>query len=189
MTGPIDKFVSDTSTAIRAIEQVARSLDHLGDAFYTTGNRIVAERLSLEARTLRAQAKALEPIIGSVVDYIVRSADQASKNMLNAALAGAELADDHTKHYGRHTPAEIHLMVHRESKRIFVTDAHGSDRGRNLKPLHDNGEWTVFTLPLPWKHEDGSDGGSLLRTPNDVLRTLYPDFTVITPEEALNETP
>lgn len=75
------------------IERVAFQLRGLAGAFFATGNRDMADRLGDMAETLTEIAHGVRDESFRISGERLRDAQQATANMLNAALAMAEKAD------------------------------------------------------------------------------------------------
>jgi KaiC/GvpD/RAD55 family RecA-like ATPase len=75
----------------RALREEADVLFDFSRAFLLTGNREMARRLSDMGVRLSKHSDELHPLGGVLVSEYVKNADQASRNMLEAALAGIEI--------------------------------------------------------------------------------------------------
>jgi hypothetical protein len=71
---------------------VASELRHLAGAFVTTGNRKVAEQLHAVATDIGRARKMIEEGRNEALSQAVRASEEATGNMLRAAIAGLSVA-------------------------------------------------------------------------------------------------
>ena len=73
------------------LRDTARGLIDLSEAFYITGNTAVSEVLFTHARVIQQESKNLENLVSQEINGGLRRAQEATANMLNAALAAAQV--------------------------------------------------------------------------------------------------
>ena len=79
---------------IKTIEYEARDLISLSDAFYITGNQVMGEELRRIAARLRVSCTDIRDEAGSATGRFIQAADERSKTMLKATLAGIALVTE-----------------------------------------------------------------------------------------------
>lgn len=90
----MSKFLDDMRGSEMAILDVARELRELGMAFNLTGNCTIGNRLVILAICLEKTEQAIDASVAAELDESVRNAEKSSQAILQATLAGAELASD-----------------------------------------------------------------------------------------------
>lgn len=78
--------------AIRAIEEIRYYLHSLGNSFMQTGNENMANSLWRCANRLDEAGSQASVAMNETIGQMFKAAQESSRNMLEAALAGGELA-------------------------------------------------------------------------------------------------
>ena len=82
---------SDKYIAMNRIREAADQLSIMSDDLDRVGMSVLSEKLYLLSRSIQTSVSDLHTIDGEEVAAYVNQSQQASVNMLNACLAGAEL--------------------------------------------------------------------------------------------------
>lgn len=98
---PSTKWLDDLHMVRERVDGRAYALEELSEAFARIGNNQIAKELDLSVRVLKECSGTLQHATGVVCNMLIRQAGEASTNMLNAALAGAELASRHHAKKGK----------------------------------------------------------------------------------------
>lgn len=85
------KWHDDLCMARERVSLRASALEDLAEAFSRCGNESVATELMLSAQVLREVADTIHVVSGTLIRMLLHDAQAASRNMLNAALAGISL--------------------------------------------------------------------------------------------------
>lgn len=86
------EFLDATSDIGAALREESAALYRLSEAFYTTGNPQMGDRLSWSAENLEVQRQRLSDCVGKKVNSDYRESMEATGSVLKAALAGVTLA-------------------------------------------------------------------------------------------------
>ncbi len=85
-------LLNQTDAACTRIIRVARSLGSLSDALHTIGNETLSRQLDDLRVDLDQSVKEVKDAVSDKILVDVREAEQASRNMLGAALSGTQLS-------------------------------------------------------------------------------------------------
>ncbi len=80
-------FLEDTNAARDQINGISMELNELGTAFNRTGNEALADKLWQFSYKLEESAKKIDDAVGAEIRDRCDQAQQASANMIAAALA------------------------------------------------------------------------------------------------------
>jgi hypothetical protein len=86
------EFVKQCGSIQDELKKSSRNLDRFATGFFVTGNILMGEKLSEEVQTLKEIAESVNKMCGDQVANYVQSVGEDSRNMLNACLAGMEIA-------------------------------------------------------------------------------------------------
>ena len=75
---------------------LAYKLKRLGAAHYQTGNHVLGEKLHFFGDDIISSQKAINSATGKWVSSDLKRVSESSANLLNAALAGAAIAEEHS---------------------------------------------------------------------------------------------
>jgi len=85
-------WLSTVFDSLAEVNDTRYVLEDLARAFYATGNTHVSETLLYIAKQLATSAETIRTSVAMSVNEQFKASEQSSRNMLNAALAGVELA-------------------------------------------------------------------------------------------------
>lgn len=91
------KWLTDLHMAQERIQTRAYALDDLVTAFRRVGNEPIARELALHVLVLNEVAKSISQSTGEICSLLMKQAGESSTNMVNAALAGVEIAQRHSQ--------------------------------------------------------------------------------------------
>lgn len=83
------KFLDQKSNASKGIDDVAGDLFFYAQCFMGIGNTQMAEDLTILGKALMAHNDAFEEAFAFLFDLYIKSVQQGSMNMFNAAIAAA----------------------------------------------------------------------------------------------------
>jgi len=90
----MSEFLDNMRGSEMEILEIAREIRELAEAFRVTGNHVVGDRLLVLAFRLQKIEKVINASVAADLDKSVWNAERSSQAVLQAALAGAELAAD-----------------------------------------------------------------------------------------------
>lgn len=85
------KYINDHHKFLCQLDEIKYSLYALSEAFYTTGNSVVSDKLDFLASKLEEAKKIEENMYSDLVNQMYNSSVQSSGNMIKAVLAFAEV--------------------------------------------------------------------------------------------------
>lgn len=84
-------LLHQTDTACSRLSRVSRMLSNLERAFLTTGNEHLAGQMRDAAEDVDASIREVKDAVATQITNDSQQAQQATRNMVGAALAGAKL--------------------------------------------------------------------------------------------------
>lgn len=84
----MSKTVDIFFDAVKTVDAIARELEALSRAFYTTGNELLSDHLETYAADLRSASKAVSGEYGKMCNERLNDAWQSTGNMMVGVLTG-----------------------------------------------------------------------------------------------------